>query len=619
MSHDDENDSETETTNQTPLNLRGLGSQRLRLIVMGQQGAASFELPVAGEVTIGRSRDCQVQINDAKLSRKHATLRIGTKLELVDLGSANGTRVGNTAIPSGETVAIEAGDMLILGSTVMLVQVASASTRLRHIWSHGYFEARIEDECARADQGGKGFAVVRLRLQGPTAAGALEERFAEWLRPMDVVATYSPSEYEVLLVEMDPASAEEVAERMRTALDPKGVRVSVGVACYPRDGRTPETLVAKAGSFAGGGVPERPSSAPVVKLGALERMDPMIARVAAGQISVLVIGETGSGKEVLASRLHALSPRAKKPLLCLNCAALSEALLESELFGHERGAFTGALQAKAGLLESAEGGTVFLDEVGEMPLAMQAKLLRVLEKRQVMRVGAIKLRAIDVRFLSATNRDLEAEVRRGAFRQDLYFRLNGVTLVVPPLRQRVDEIEPLARMFVAELSQHAPGKRVPKIGEEALALLRSYSWPGNIRELRNVIERAVLLCEGDTITLEHLPHEKMGRTLPSARHFAIPEEYAMSPEISERDAGPMTQRLTMMPPRSVVENEDITGVTAVNEPMAATPEEERERIAAALHQCAGNQTNAAKLLGISRRTLVSRLGQYAMPRPRKRP
>ena len=226
---------------------------------------------------------------------------------------------------------------------------------------------------------------------------------------------------------------------------------------------------------------------------------------------MLIVGETGVGKEVLAEIIHGLSPRAGKPFVRINCATLSPTLFEAELFGHERGAFTDAREAKPGLLETAEGGTVMLDEIGELPLPLQAKLLRVIETREVMRVGAVKARTIDVRFLAATNRVLEDEVARGAFRQDLYYRLNGISLLIPPLRARVDEIEPLAQAFVenaAKMSDRPPLKLSPA----AMKLLLSYAWPGNIRELRNTIERALLLSTGDSITPEDLPLEKMRGT-----------------------------------------------------------------------------------------------------------
>jgi len=235
----------------------------------------------------------------------------------------------------------------------------------------------------------------------------------------------------------------------------------------------------------------------------------LIERVATGTISVLLMGETGVGKEIVAEAVHRYSPRAEKPLLRLNCAALSETLLESELFGHEKGAFTGAGQAKPGLLESADGGTVFLDEVGELPLSIQVKLLRVIEDRKVMRVGGLQDKSIDVRFVAATNRDLEDEVKRGSFREDLYFRLNGVSLVIPPLRERPAELEELARQFAAEASAQLGQAEPPEISTEVLDCFREYAWPGNIRELRNLMERAVLLAVDEPIGLAHLPVEKL--------------------------------------------------------------------------------------------------------------
>ena len=300
-----------------------------------------------------------------------------------------------------------------------------------------------------------------------------------------------------------------------------------------------------------------------------------VARIAPSPISVLILGETGVGKEVLAEELHRRSGRRGR-FIPLNCAALTESLLESELFGHEKGAFTGAVQAQAGLFESAEGGTLFLDEVGELSSATQVKLLRVLEDRKVMRVGGRSARAIDVRFVAATHRDVEREVERGNFRQDLYFRLNGVSLAVPPLRERPADVAPLAERF-AVASCRAMRRPAPRFSDEVLGALRAYRWPGNIRELRNVIERAVLLCDGAELLPAHLP--------PALTSDA---------RAPTNDAGPRE--------RLLIEMERL----------------ERQRTIDALASCAGNQTQAAELLGISRRTLVTRLSQYDLPRPRKR-
>jgi two-component system, NtrC family, response regulator AtoC len=222
-----------------------------------------------------------------------------------------------------------------------------------------------------------------------------------------------------------------------------------------------------------------------------------VMRFAESAISVVIQGETGTGKEVLARTIHELSRRTG-PFLGINVAALSDALLESELFGYERGAFTGAAHGKPGLLESAHGGTVFLDEIGEMKPALQAKLLRAIEAREVYRVGGVVPVALDVRFLAATHRNLDAEVAAGRFRQDLMYRLDGVTLHIAPLRARRGAIAELARTFLAEAAAKA-GRPMPRFSVDAVAKLSRYSWPGNVRELRAVIERALLLCDGDEL------------------------------------------------------------------------------------------------------------------------
>ena len=305
---------------------------------------------------------------------------------------------------------------------------------------------------------------------------------------------------------------------------------------------------------------------------AMRKVHELAERSAAGTINVLITGETGVGKELLAETVHRASPRRGGPYVCLNCAALSETLLESELFGHERGAFTGAVQAKPGLLETAAHGSLFLDEVGELPPALQAKLLRVIETREVLRVGGVRARKIDVRFVSATNRDLEAEVARGGFRRDLYFRLNGMTLTIPPLRERPRDLPILARAFVTSLARG----RAPEISEAAMAVLRAHGWPGNVRELRNVIERALLLCDGRALLPEHLP-----------------------------------------PPVPVVADDAEPALPAAAPAARGADGDERTRILAALAACGGNQSRAARQLGISRKVLIARLDSYGVARPRK--
>ncbi len=237
---------------------------------------------------------------------------------------------------------------------------------------------------------------------------------------------------------------------------------------------------------------------------ALQKLLQMIARVAPQETSVLVLGESGTGKELVARALHRLSPRAAKPFLAINCAALTDTLLESELFGYEKGAFTGAVAQKKGKLEMAEGGTVFLDEIGELAASLQAKLLRVLQQREFERVGGTRTLPLDVRVIAATNRELAAEVKRGAFREDLYHRLNVVALRVPPLRERSGDIMPLARHFLERASAKCR-RRVAGISAEAESCLTAYAWPGNVRELENAVEHAVVLGQTETLLAEDLP------------------------------------------------------------------------------------------------------------------
>jgi transcriptional regulator with PAS, ATPase and Fis domain len=307
----------------------------------------------------------------------------------------------------------------------------------------------------------------------------------------------------------------------------------------------------------------------------MDRLRELIDRIAPTDISILILGETGVGKEVTAKRVHARSARSGDPFLALNCGALSDALLESELFGHEKGAFTGAAATKKGLLEMAQGGTVFLDEIGEMPKALQVKFLRVLEDRQVRRVGGLDARRIDVRFVSATHRDLDQLVHAGDFRQDLFYRLNGISLFIPPLRERKSEILPLAEAF-ARGAADRNGRPSPEITPPARERLLKHAWPGNIRELRNVIDRAVALSSDGPIDVEHLID--LGRaTLPPSRDE--PPEAPLLPD--------------------------------------ALKEVERRRILEALDRCGGNQSRAAELLGISRKVLMTRLDAYGITRPRK--
>ncbi|HTQ03930.1 MAG TPA: sigma 54-interacting transcriptional regulator [Polyangiaceae bacterium] len=571
----------------------------------------TFPLPLVGEVTLGSAEGSDVRLADVSVAPTHAVLTTGTRIELRDAGSGAPTVVGTKRLGPGESHPVSPGVIILLGGVTLVVQATGASTRLRHVRSHDYFEGRLEDECARAETNQIGFAVVRLRFSRHQAQ-ALEEAFTRQLRPVDLVAMYAADEYELLLADAPPDRARLIADSLKDYVRGKGLgELTLGLASWPSDGRSPEALLAAAGV----GVHGR-SELPPARVSSIEALRPIVERVALANINVLILGETGVGKEVLARRIHELSPRANKPLLCVNCAALSETLLESELFGHERGAFTGAIQAKPGLLEVAEGGTVLLDELGEMPLSIQAKLLRVVEQRSVTRVGGLKARVIDVRFMAATHRDLEAEIQRGRFREDLYYRLNGVSLVVPPLRERAEEIRPLAQAFVAECAKQA-GRAVPRLSSGAFAVLERYAWPGNVRELRNVMERAVMLTQSDVIDLVHLPLERLGRTLPPGRS----SEQTLYPKAATPSQGVPFSGPDTVPDVAAVRPGAYSFAPGVERSTSARPDAEdgeRERILRALEQCAGNQTHAARMLGVSRRTLISRIERYNLPRPRKR-
>lgn len=290
---------------------------------------------------------------------------------------------------------------------------------------------------------------------------------------------------------------------------------------------------------------------------AMRRVVETAAVVAPSPAPVLITGESGAGKEVVAQLIHRWSPRRDGPLVAANCAGLPESLIESELFGHTRGAFTGANEPRQGFFRAAEGGTLFLDEIGELPLHLQPKLLRALESGQITPVGSDAPVAVDTRLVAATNRDLGEAVVEGRFRDDLYYRINVVELAVPPLRERQEDILPLARKFAADFA----GGPV-RLSPQAVQCLLSYSWPGNVRELRNAIQRACLLARGDVILPEHLP----------------PKVAALAAAAPSREAG--SGRL---------------------------PQVERATILAVLEECHGNRTQAAKKLGISRRALIYKL------------
>ncbi len=444
------------------------------LLVSCASGVAIVPLGGAASHVLGRTSDCDVAVDDASVSRKHAVLRLGGDMTIEDLGSRNGTTVQQLPIEAHRPMRIAVGSVFELGDATFVLQ------------------------------------------RGPDLSRIVDE-------PRGVASRASP------------APSAHAA-----------------------------TIVADA---------------------TMKRLYAMLDVVAPTSLSVLVLGETGVGKEVFAQAVHARSKRAGGPFVQLNCAALAESLLEGELFGYEKGAFTGAVQAKAGLFEAADGGTVFLDELGELPITTQAKLLRVLESGHVTRLGSVKSKIVDVRFVAATNRDLRKLIADGAFRSDLYFRINGISITLPPLRKRRADIAPLAQRFVERAT--AKVKRAPaSLTPAAVARLEEHDWPGNVRELRNVIERTVVLSPGAELDAQHLlfADDMFGE----ASDFDAPE-------------APIVQ----VPPNATPQLRD--QIESLY----------RKRVLDAIERTHGNQSQAAKMLGVSRRTLVTRMEQYGLERPRK--
>jgi two-component system response regulator AtoC len=498
--------------------------KRLELLVSAADGVRLVPLLKGTSPVIGRTTDADIVVSDPSISRRHARLHIGSKIEIEDLGSMNGTAVAGARIPVGTRLPLELGVAFHIASATFVLQ------------------------CVR-----------------------------------DRRSSSSPSTRKISVLDLVDAPS-------------------------PDESSAPDGII--------------------VVSPAMHRLYAVIDVVAPTSLSVLILGETGVGKEGIAENIHVRSKRAGRKFLKLNCAALPESLLEAELFGYERGSFTGATTSKPGLFEAADGGTVFLDEIGEIGLSTQAKLLRVLECGEVLRMGSVVPKKIDVRYVAATNRDLKGLISAGQFRADLFFRLNGVSLNVPPLAERKEEILPIAMHF-ARLASMRLGRETPAFDPSANAALESYPWPGNVRELRNVIDRAVALCGTQAITAAHflldvptptslsddeadntgqfraMNPERRGTSMDSARRIPVFDD-----EHEDTFAVPMTE------PRIPIAKELTPGggVDFKAEMRAL----EKQRIVEALERHGGNQSRAAKELNISRHTLMQRMETYGLARPRKK-
>ncbi|MCA9667922.1 MAG: sigma 54-interacting transcriptional regulator [Myxococcales bacterium] len=490
---------------------------RVTLLVYHRGGSRLIELYDGQSVVVGRARPADVAIPDASLSRQHGRFEfVDQSLWVSDLDSTNGTRVNRRKIKKRTRVSTQ--DTVQMGAVTVAAHVLSPEEQgFVGLESHDRLMSSLGKEIERCATFKRRVALLMIEARKGEHLSGWIGGVQRLLRSVDVAALYGPTRATVCLVEAGRdeacALAELVSERKRGQ-----PQLYCGVATYPDSGVSADELVEavrRALRTAGSrnpyvvadnkeGVADRDDGAPLIISQAMRDVYNTAERVADAVVPILITGETGTGKEVLARHIHQLSARRRKPLRAINCAAIPAQLVESVLFGHERGAFTGADRQTQGVFEQAQGGTVLLDEVGELSPAAQAALLRVLETKRIVRVSGTHEIEVDVRLLAATNRDLEAMCDEGSFRRDLLYRLNTMVLHLSALRERRESIFPLAERFMRAAAKDN-GVAVTRIDDEARALLERYSWPGNVRELRNAIERAVLIAQDKTITRADLP------------------------------------------------------------------------------------------------------------------
>ncbi|APR85043.1 Flagellar regulatory protein FleQ [Minicystis rosea] len=558
--------------------------QRVTLIIHHPEGDKHAPLIPDEPLVVGRSEPADLVVANPSLSRRHArfTLHNG-RVVVEDLGSTNGLYFEGKRVARAE---LELGGEITLAHfPARIITFGGVSPALD---SEATFRRRLHEEMSRARAFHRSFAVVAVRASHTLATrapgGTWAVRLRQRVQDIDCVSLYSPDVALVLLPERDAGSALEVARTIVVA--ERDAPVFAGVAVHPQTSGTAGELVDMARDAAGRAGPEEPviaastsewrESSVVGKQSpfrgvAMQAAYSIADRVAGVNIPVLLHGETGVGKEILANHIHEHGNRAAQRMGRVNCGAIPATLVESTLFGHERGAFTGAMQQRRGEFEAAHQGTLFLDEIGDMPLEAQKVLLRVLDTKRFSRVGSTQEVEVDVRVIAATHRDLKALIESGDFREDLYYRLSTVTIEIPPLRKRLDELEPFIEHFIDQFNkQHR--RSVRAVSAEAKALLRAHAWPGNVRELRNVIERAVVLKVGDTILPSDLP------------------DYIRESKSEEGDGGSAQDQLDR---------------------------KERELILDALHKEDWNREKAAARIGYKLRTFSRRMSDLGIKKPKK--
>jgi DNA-binding NtrC family response regulator/pSer/pThr/pTyr-binding forkhead associated (FHA) protein len=565
--------------------------RRASFLVIEENNSALFELPASGAVIIGRAPDATLRLEDQSASRHHARVEVGDNGALLyDLGSRNGTRINGERVEAAHT--LRSGDLVTICNTALIFRHSDVAPSLRPIFGIGQLRQRLEEEIDRSLRYGRPVALLCCHFLARPSPAVVAASLQGQLRIMDTAAWSSDRDLLLLLPEFALPEATQFAERLLHVVATGDVQIGV-VAC-PNDGLSADPLIAAAISAAQSGqAPGRPTTTEdtvrSITVGerrilladpAMGRLYDLIEKLASTDLPVLVHGETGVGKEIAAYTLHHRSKRREYPLVSLNCAAFTENLIESELFGHERGAFSGAVTTKQGLLEMAHRGTLFLDEIGEMPLSLQAKLLRVLETQKLMRVGDTKERQIDIRIVAATNRDLQSEVTAGRFRKDLFFRLSTARILLPPLRDRPRELPVLARALLAEACQKR-GRPPMTIAPATMGQLLSYRWPGNVRELRNLTEYVAATVEEDTLLPWHLEDQLAASDSPSAASDAAGGSGLSTP----KSFRPIDEELREL---------------------------ERKRMQEALLASGGVHVRAAELIAMPIRTFTAKLKLYQL-------
>ncbi|MEI7891476.1 MAG: sigma 54-interacting transcriptional regulator [Myxococcales bacterium] len=560
------------------------------------------ELPVTGKMRVGRSDTADIRLRDPSVFPDHARVLI-VKGE-VTLEPNEGACLVN-GVPIEAPRPLTSGDVVALGNVTLGFR--GLASRAAGILEPQELARRIDDEVQRFLRTQRPFALVvldtgHLELSDATL---LADAIARKVRGMDAVSWDGQREFVILLPETSDLAAVPAERLLRSAVR-HAPQVRAGLARCPEDGCDRDALITGARNAARAASPatvaEVSAAVSTLRVGDQEivAVDPIMGRlfalvhqVAASDMSVLITGETGTGKEIIATAIHEWSPRHGRRLVALNCAALPETLLESELFGYERGAFSGAVSAKPGLIESAEGGTLFLDEIGECSPKAQAGLLRVLEVKRVSRLGSVHERAVDIRIVAATNRSLDNEVEAGRFRADLYFRLCGATLVVPPLRDRPLDLPVLARTFLQAACVRLARGPLP-LAPSTLQRLSTHPWPGNVRELKNLVDYLAATVTDTLLEPYHLPE----RFASGAETLRLPA----GARGSTQPPGPAPQTLRPQPHAA-------GNFRNIYEEIA---ELERTRIQEALAETNGVRVRAAELIGMPLRTLVTKMRTYGL-------